>query len=409
MRVFFRSIYTLFIHRDIFLNILVCIIWGYMFMGYLRGIINHIPVLKDYTDQIEVACFVVPLLLALPALLSRFLLFDYFFFGAMVMVYILNYCLYPENTIYLNNHAFDCLCLAFPMYFIGRVIDIEKYYNVFFVISAVCIVFTLFYYLHYAQTAKNMAEVAGDDNMYTAYRILPHVVFILWVALRKFNILAILLTLMGVLFLFSCGTRGPILCLVFFGVFYFLFFMNFKHAFIVKGIILGIGALIILFVKEIIMFLVSTFTNYQLSTRILDLFVEGNIGLDSGRSSVKTVLKGYLDSYGGLGGLGYFGSERFGYIYPHDIYLDFCIAYGYIIGTVLFLLLWLLLLVSFFMAKNHLQKCFIVFLSSFTVVKFFLSGSFVTESFYYILIGYCVGILISSFLKSKPCISQSDK
>ena len=185
--------------------------------------------------------------------------------------------------------------------------------------------------------------------------------------------------------------------------------MNFKHAFIVKGIILGIGALIILFVKEIIMFLVSTFTNYQLSTRILDLFVEGNIGLDSGRSSVKTVLKGYLDSYGGLGGLGYFGSERFGYIYPHDIYLDFCIAYGYIIGTVLFLLLWLLLLVSFFMAKNHLQKCFIVFLSSFTVVKFFLSGSFVTESFYYILIGYCVGILISSFLKSKPCISQSDK
>ena len=147
MRVFFRSIYTLFIHRDIFLNILVCIIWGYMFMGYLRGIINHIPVLKDYTDQIEVACFVVPLLLALPALLSRFLLFDYFFFGAMVMVYILNYCLYPENTIYLNNHAFDCLCLAFPMYFIGRVIDIEKYYNVFFVISAVCIVFTLFYYI----------------------------------------------------------------------------------------------------------------------------------------------------------------------------------------------------------------------------------------------------------------------
>ena len=60
-------------------------------MGYLRGIINHIPVLNDYTDQIEVACFVVPLLLALPALFSRFLLFDYFFFGAMVLVYILNY------------------------------------------------------------------------------------------------------------------------------------------------------------------------------------------------------------------------------------------------------------------------------------------------------------------------------
>ena len=127
------------------------------------------------------------------------------------------------------------------MYFIGRVIDIEKYYNVFFVISAVCIVFTLFYYLHYVQTAKNMAEVAGDDNMYTAYRVLPHILNLPPNSCS--DILAILLTFMGVLFLFSCGTRGPILCLVFFGVFYFLFFMNFKHAFIVKGIMTVKGAL----------------------------------------------------------------------------------------------------------------------------------------------------------------------
>ena len=62
---------------------------------------------------------------------------------------------------------------------------------------------SVFYFAHYAQIAKNISDVASDDNMYTAYNILPHVTLLLWNSLNRFNILHIVFSLVGVLFLLS--------------------------------------------------------------------------------------------------------------------------------------------------------------------------------------------------------------
>lgn len=139
MRSLFTDIKNLLVHKDVFLNVFVLIIWGNMLLGYMRGIVNHIPVLGDYTDAVIVLTIVIPLILALPALLSRFRVFDYFFFLVMVTAYLMNYAIHPENQEYLNENIFKCLCVATPLYFVGRILDIEKYFRAMTLVSIMCI------------------------------------------------------------------------------------------------------------------------------------------------------------------------------------------------------------------------------------------------------------------------------
>lgn len=386
---------SLFTHKDVFLNIFMCIVWGNMLLGYTRGIINHLPLLNQYTDQVIIAIVVIPLFLSIPLLINKFTLFDYTFFSFLIVIYVTNYAIHPENTEYLNKNAYNCLCLASPMYFWGRIAD-EKYYKNFTYISIICIAMSVSYFAHYAQIAKNISEVASDDNMYVAYNILPHVTLLLWNSLNKFNIFHIVFMIVGVLFLLSCGTRGPLVCLAFFGIIYFIFFMNFKFAFLIKGIILSIAGIMLLFLHEIISYIAFMFTGLNLSTRILDKFISGELGNDSGRSSIKIVFYKILDNSDSITGIGYFGSQRFGYIYPHDIILDFQLSYGYVLGDILLASICCLCVLAIYYSKTKYERCMIIMMFSFTIIKLFLSSTFLTEMFFYALIGYCCKILLDN-------------
>lgn len=385
----------LFTHKDVFLNIFMCIVWGNMLLGYTRGIINHLPLLNQYTDQVIIAIVVIPLFLSIPLLINKFTLFDYTFFAILIVIYVTNYAIHPENTEYLNKNAYNCLCLASPMYFWGRIAD-EKYYKIFTYISIICIAMSVFYFAHYAQIAKNISDVASDDNMYAAYNILPHVTLLLWNSLNRFNILHIVFMIVGVLFLLSCGTRGPLVCLAFFGIIYFIFFINFKFAFLIKGIILSIAGIMLLFLHEIISYMAFMFTGLNLSTRILDKFISGELGNDSGRSSIKIYFYKILDNSDSITGMGYFASQRFGYIYPHDIILDFQLSYGYVLGDILLAGISCLCVLAIYYSKTKHERCMIIMMFSFTIIKLFLSSTFLTEMFFYALIGYCCKILLDN-------------
>lgn len=389
------NIIKLLSNKEVFLNFFICIVWGNMLLGYLRGIVNHLPLVGNHTDVIILLTILIPLILALPALLNKFCVFDYIFFSLMVTAYLLNYALHPENTEYLNKHIFECLCIATPIYFIGRVFDIDKYFTVMTLISTICVLTSLFYFLHYAQSAKKMSDVAGDDNMYTAYMALPHVILLLWNSLKRFNILHIAATLAGMLFLLSCGTRGPLACIGFFGVCYFMFFFDFRYSFLIKTMLTCLLGIILLFARDIISYLAFIFTGFKLSTRVLDKLISGEIGNDSGRSTLRKALTYYLDTYGNWGGLGYFGSQRFGYVYAHNLILDFFISYGYVAGGILLFLLFTICTLAYVRCKTKGQRCFILLLVSITIIKFFLSSTFLCDMFFYFLIGYCCRININ--------------
>ncbi len=371
-------------------TVLICIVWASALVGYSKGIINRMPLLGDYAELTMGAIYIVPLLMALPALVKKFCLADYLFYFVCAFYYGWCYVGYPENTPFLNEHVFQCLCCVFPFYFIGRLIDIDSFFNVFVLLSAACILMDLFYFLVYAPANKDMAEVAGSDNMYRAYQSLPHVTMLLWATLRQFRIWKAVMFFWGVLFLLSCGSRGPLVCLGFFGFVYFLFFMNFRGALYVKGAIVALGVLTLVFLREIALFLAQTFLGLNLSTRIMEKIVFGDLGNDTYRGDLREILYGVLERGEHFFGLGLFGSGNYGIVYPHFLPLDFFCTFGYSVGSLLLFALTSLVAFAFYIARGTTVRTFILLLFSLSIIKLMLSSTFVMDTFFFMLIGVCI-------------------
>lgn len=377
------------LRKETFLNLLIYVVWASMLHTYLRGVFVRIPLFKDNVEIAFIIYFATPVLLALPSLINKFSLGDYLFYILNIFYLLANYVYFPENTAYLDENVLTCIFCIFPFYFIGRLINIDKNFNAFLLLSTICILIDLFYYLVYAQNNKNMEDVAGDDNMYTAYLLLPHATFLLWATLRKFRIWKAVITFLGFMFLLSCGTRGPLVCMGFFGIIYFFFYMKFKGAAYIKLGIIAFMSIIIINLQSVVLYLAKLFTGLQLSTRILEKFVTGELGNDSYRSILRDKLYSVMNSGEYFWGLGAFGCRNYDIIYPHYLPLDLVCTYGYLIGYTLLLLLIVLIIWAFVVTKGNISQEFLLFLFSICIVKLFLSGSFIIEPYFFLLIGAC--------------------
>lgn len=381
--------------KDLMLNVTLCVIWASMLQVYMKGILNRIPVVGEYAVELLIVGGVLSVILSLPAMLNRFCLADYLFYGLNVFYLLSCYVFFPENQAYLDEEALTCIFCIFTCYFVGRLINIDKFFNIFLLLSVLCIIMDLYYFLFYAQQNKNMEEVASDDNMYAAYQLLPHVALLLWATLEKFRLWKVVVFTLGVLFLLSCGTRGPLVCLGFFGIIYFFFYMNFRGAIYVKlGIVISFFILAINF-ETILLSLARTFTDLKLSTRILEKVITGELGNDSHRSVLRDKLESVMSEGDHFWGLGAFGCRNYDIIYPHFLPLDFVCTFGYVLGYTLLVLLFTLICFAFWVSRGTKRQVFILLLFSISIIKLFLSNSFLLEPWFYMLIGVCVRELIT--------------
>ncbi len=381
--------------RQVAFNVLVCLSWASMLLAFMRGIINHVPGLSDYTATVELVLVCLLVLCALPTLLNKFSVYDYIILLLFPTVYLLNIAIYPDNAEGLAKYAFQTLVSTFPFYFVGKVVNIDKFFNLFFDLSVVCVLLDVFYFLYYVQSAAHIAEMAhGGYNMFAAYQILPHVIMLAWGTMKKFMIWKALVFAIGSILLVSFGTRGPLACLAFFIAVYFIFFMKFKYSLWVKSVVALGGFILVLFMREIAVWLFELVRFINMSPRIIEKFLSGDIGNDSGRGFLKDNLYGRLDSSDPLFGFGLFGSQRYGIIYPHDLPLDLFFTFGYIFGGLLLFALFAMITYAFVRTSRKTEREFLLLLVSAAVVKLFLSSSFIIEPLFFMLTGLCLQIIL---------------
>ncbi len=381
--------------RQVAFNVLVCLSWASMLLAFMRGIINHVPGLSDYTATVELVLVCLLVLCALPTLLNKFSVYDYIILLLFPTVYLLNIAIYPDNAEGLAKYAFQTLVSTFPFYFVGKVVNIDKFFNLFFDLSVVCVLLDVFYFLYYVQSAAHIAEMAhGGYNMFAAYQILPHVIMLAWGTMKKFRIWKALVFAIGSILLVSFGTRGPLACLAFFIAVYFIFFMKFKYSLWVKSVVALGGFILVLFMREIAVWLFELVRFINMSPRIIEKFLSGDIGNDSGRGFLKDNLYGRLDSSDPLFGFGLFGSQRYGIIYPHDLPLDLFFTFGYIFGGLLLFALFAMITYAFVRTSRKTEREFLLLLVSAAVVKLFLSSSFIIEPLFFMLTGLCLQIIL---------------
>lgn len=399
----------LFCTKEVMVNILICMVWASSFVLVLRAFFNRIPILTDYIDEAVAVCFIIPTLLSIPVLIRRFTLFDYIFYLMWPLLYLLNYIVYPENEPFLIDTAYKSLCIAAPCYFIGRLLDIEKFFKVFIILSTFCILWELFYYFSYVQTMKNakdMASILKSDNMSAAYNILPHVIFMFWATMRKFRIFTLVMGVIGLLLILSFGSRGPLACLGFFILVYFLFFLKNKYSKYIKIGVVSLVLLIIPFTVEFTFIIKYMFEELNLSTRIVDRILTGGMTHDTGRSGLRDTLYNILDNSDNIFGFGIYGCERYGIIYAHNFFCDIFFTFGYYVGSIIIIAFLSLLLYAFIIAKS-MERQGLLFLFSLSFVKLMLSNTFIADSFFFMLIGYSVYVIFKNNCNPKLVFNEN--
>lgn len=381
--------------REVFFNLLIFLMWGYMLLAYYRGFVGMVPVIGNHQDVAEVALVSVIVLLGLPAMLNRMSPSDWLFLSGCTCVYVLNLGLFPDNYDVLLKNMFPTLCLVAPFFLMGRTLDIDKYLRPMLTISTLCILLDAFYFLIYMRNPAKMAErMAGEYYMYQAYRLLPHVMLILWRGMREFSLSKLFLALMGTFLILAYGTRGPLACLGIFGIVYFFAFTRFRHSMWVKGGMAFMGGLAVVFSRPLLILAKDSLEAVNMSTRIIERMLAGGLTHDTGRGFIKLKLYEYLERPDTFLGYGLFGCSRFGMKYPHDFALDFLFSFGYAIGSMLLILIAYIVIRAFVKTQTRNERELILMFLCMTVLKMFFSSSFIMEPFFFALLGYCVTIII---------------
>ena len=317
-----------------------------------------------------------------------------------LFIYFLNFTFYPENTEFLTDRTYSFLCLALPVYFVGRLIDIEQVEKGLTTISKLCIYIFALYYLFYIGGVTN-ADSDMDYNMSASYKILPHVLIVLWQTMKRISLFNIITALLGILMIFSFGTRGPLVCCISFVLIYILFIGKFRHPILLKTIIVSIGILFLTLLNPIMLGIQYLLTSIGMSTRITDFYFEATLDVSDARDYIHATLHNVMQSENYFFGHGILSSYNYVDTYPHNLYLELVFSFGYVPGIVIFLSLLLLFVVAYRKYHNTNIRSFLCVLMCASVIKLFMSGSFLDESLLFFLIGYCVNVISNVRIRSE--------
>lgn len=372
-------------------NLVFLIAWGSVLLGFWRGVNNHIPVLKYFTDELEWIIVLIPIILSINKIGRSLRNTDICFFFVCITYYILSYIIFPDNSIPLTDHFFTFACLALPYYFIGVGVDVKKFIKPFFYVSIVSLLLCVFYEFSYLHNSGARMELdTSDYNMDLAYNMLPHVLLITWIALKELKLWQIPLMLLGFIMILSLGTRGPLLCLILFVAVYLFFFKQSKHQKFLRVITLSITMLAISFLEEFMLIMQSIMVQLGMSTRIFDKYFEGEVTSSTGRDYISDTLFRVLNNGSNIGGYGILGSYRFVDTYPHNLLLDFWFSFGWLLGSLLLIILLFIFIKALLTCKDEINKVFLLLLFCGSIVKLMLSSTFIDDSLFFLFVGFCV-------------------
>lgn len=373
-------------------NAVFLIAWGVMLLGYWRGINNHLPVLGSMTDELEYCIVLLPILLSLPKFLKQIKPEDHFFVIGCLFLYTLNFFFFPQNEVALIKRWLNYSIFTVPFYYIGVTLDIKKFIKAFYYVSITAVIICAFYELSYLQSSSYTGDSdTSEYNMDLAYNLLPHVLMVSWQALKSMRLWKISIMLLGLMMLLSFGTRGPVVCAITFIAIYLLFIRPSKYQKTIRVITISVSIFVISFLDQFMLFM-QVFT-YQIgmSTRIFDKYLEGDLDKSAGRDYIRETIMRELSTDDSLLGHGILGSYKYVGTYPHNIVLDFLFSYGWFFGTLLLFII-LIIIVKMLRACRYDETLLVfgVLLVISSILKMCFSGTYIDDTLFFFLLGYCV-------------------
>lgn len=324
---------------------------------------------------------------------SRFRLADLLIMLFVIVAIILTWIVYPANIeVYMFGKE-QFWPTVFPLfrYFIVGLFLIPNEETVTLMGKVSCLAILVeslfvFFVLRDSDLMKN-------DDMSRAYFILLNVLLVINYAFDKKTLMGILFSIVGVLFIASMGTRGPVIIslafivakilqnslkkghgyIAIFAVLLLVWFVNSEY-----------WELFLLFIREIL-------DSIGLSTRVIDIAIQGEtLTYYSERDEIAQLVISKIKERP-LTGWGVYGEWQFSGWSAHNMYLEILDHYGVILGGVI--LMWMLVLnvKAFLASKETPVRGLVLMLACFVLVRGFFGGGFLTFPTF-LMIGYCLQV-----------------
>lgn len=365
----------------------VCFFWVQRaWQPYLHAIVKMFS--DDSTaDSIVLAFKTVLLLLAFPSIKKRFRPGDVFYYIFILCLYIMSLLTSNEEAgPYLLSNFWLIMVCTVPLYYGGAYIKLNKYIDLFYVLSLLVIIgefmFTVLYQM-------NMDDITGEQ-MARAYGLLPHVLLAWYYMFRKFNLFSAFAAILSFVVMFTCGTRGPILGFLVFIILYILqtlFSTKLKFStllitvFVIGGVIYSIDL--------IFDGLASFAEDFNMSMRVIDRLEAGDVGESYGREHIKGILMNQFNMYP-FAFRGIAGDMMNGIGYAHNIVIEMLVSFGAFLGPLFLLIITFLIVRGYFSTKDKDEKTFILILIGAYIVQLFVSSTYRESTGFFFLIGFCV-------------------
>lgn len=387
---------SLALNSKTFFYVLIGMVWCRpIIMQYFRVVLTRLPILNVTPDGILAFLYIAVILLAFREMKIK--VGDFVGMFTMLVIYLLSPIIFPNTFSLWSGNAPTFIFTILPMFLLGsaigkQTIDFEKLMNLLYVLSSITVVVRILYF-YTSGTAMTTLESLYDGDMSSAYYLLPHLCLIMYFVFKKKTVLNVALLLIGSVFLMFLGTRGAVLMELICFVLMVLLFAKWKY----KGLkIVLIATAVIIFLyspllEVVIKELYTTAYRMGLSVRIFDRALAGELTASDGRQVIADTL--YKALAENPLGYGVYGDSLFVGSYAHKIYLELWIQFGVILGTIFCGLILIIPVRAFFKATNSDIKGLLVVLYCSSVLKLFLSSSYLREEWLFFILGLSISLM----------------
>ena len=370
-------------------GLLIIMIWMRdVILPYSRGIVKRLPIVGPYAYHIFAAIWCVVVVASIPVIIKKLRFSDYIFTTAVVIVYALNYIFFPNNEEALNALLSGLLLKVFPLYLIGRTLDVKKYSKQLYHISCITIIVMFAFIVLYSDPSTSNTK----NYMHSAFIMLPHLCMVIFYTLNKVNFYNIFVMILGIVLMFLFGCRGAVGCTLLFLCINVLFVKKFKHPFVSYSIVFVASTFIVVYFRQILHFIADIAKALHMSTRVIETAISGELFESAGRDVLTEKIIPIINE-NWLFGAG-IGADRIHLrSYVHNIFLEFLLNFGVIIGTLLFLAVIFVIIKAIKQSPTTEERSYVLVLSVSGFAVLFLSSSYLEWSGFFFMLGYCMSII----------------
>lgn len=310
------------------------------------------------------------------------------------VAFAVSYAFTDDNKLYMftewadfaANPAYLLFVFSLPAYvFMRYVTDYDRMFEICRVFSVIVVFCSL------GSFVLMFLRDSQPEYMSFSYNLVFATIFSIVYFFEKKKILSLIAAIIGGIMIFLAGARGPLVCVLFSLMAYFLISKASaaKKIFMVLFLLTG-GLIILLLWTPLLTMLKESADSLGISSRTIDLLLEGDIFSDSSRGEIQQkIIEGFSLLGSGLYGDRVLGENH----YAHNLVIELIAQWGYLLGAVLFAGLGVLFFQGFRTKNARLQLLIMVFFSA-GFVKLMFSGSYLSHNaVFFALLAACVNAI----------------